>query len=103
MLYYKLLGDPTHAKVFDIAGSKRSVNKNTKMLKPHIDRPISAMASEACKPSANSVFERMLYPDITFIVGDTEFTAHKYVLAARSSFFENMFSSKEISNGVMIY
>jgi hypothetical protein len=32
------------------------------------------------------------FADVTFILGETKLKAHKCILAARSSFFENMFS-----------
>lgn len=46
------------------------------------------------KDMLKTVYQKMLYPDIIFVVQGQEFPAHKGILAARCKFFENMFASK---------
>lgn len=45
------------------------------------------------KPMSDTVFQKMLYSDITFLVDDKEFQAHKGILATRCKFFEDLFAS----------
>ena len=50
-----------------------------------------------------SMLEAGTFTDVTFVLGDTKFKAHRCILASRSSFFANMFGlgMKEASESVI--
>jgi len=41
------------------------------------------------------LYTEKLFTDVVFVVQGEEISAHKGIIAARSKFFENMFSSKQ--------
>lgn len=40
-----------------------------------------------------TLLESGSFSDVTFVIGDTRIKGHKCILASRSNFFANMFSS----------